>query len=102
MKLRIWRILEQSEPIWFFGATGSILRKYPRQQMPFLYSIIVYDRQKKLYISIADFFTTSQTKCTISKYLLSVQTVIEKNNLPIARTIVSDGCEASINVMFIF
>ena len=52
----MWEIIQQENPIWFFDATGSMLKDKPSNKEILLYSIICYDQTKHNLIPVAEFF----------------------------------------------
>ncbi len=91
IKVKIWDIIKTFNPVWYFDATGSIMKKMDNKE-PFLYSIVCYDRDNKQIVSIADFMTLSNTSLSISKYLFSISTYLSQPKI-----IVTDQCSALIN-----
>lgn len=57
-KIYIWKIIEQNNSIWFFDASGNIVKTHKNvSQNPFLYSIVAHDSNLKQNIPIAEFLT---------------------------------------------
>jgi hypothetical protein len=69
----MWIIIQKKFPFWYFDATGSILKKIDRQNLPYLYSIVTHDYESKSIIPIAEFFTTSHTQINISIFLMQIK-----------------------------
>ena len=67
-------------PIWFFDATGGIIKNVSRQKKPFLYSLVMHDPKENVIVPFAEFITTSHTTLNISKYLLSVRDLSSKSS----------------------
>ena len=65
--------IQQENPVWFFDATGSILKDIKEQKSPLLYSLVMHDPTTSSIIPVYDFITTSNTITTISKYLFFFQ-----------------------------
>jgi hypothetical protein len=75
----MWSFIQNSNPIWYFDATGSIHKSINGQKMPFLYSMVVHDKINKSIVPVFEFITTSQTITSISKYLMFARDLINKN-----------------------
>lgn len=43
LKIEIWKIVQQLNPVWFFDASGEIHRKIPSQPYPLFYSMVFHD-----------------------------------------------------------
>ncbi len=69
----MWFLIQKSNPVWFFDATGSILQNIKGQSAAFLYSIVCYDSAKHSILPIAEFLTTNQSVCSISEYLTRIR-----------------------------
>ena len=65
--------MKQINPILYFDATGSILPKIRNQKTPYLYTIVCHDTLNKKIIPIAEWFSTSHTQLSISKYLFIIK-----------------------------
>ena len=65
----MWLSIQAKSPIWYFDATGSIIKKIAKQSLPYLYSIVTHDESTKSIIPIAEFITTSHTSLSISNEL---------------------------------
>ena len=94
------KILEISN-VWYFDATGSILKDVKNQQKPLLYSIVCHDTIHNQIIPVFEFHTTSHTDTTISRYLIyfknALQTFGESSRSLIPPFIVVDFSWALIN-----
>lgn len=86
--------MEKYNPIWYFDATGSILKKVPNQGDCKLYSIVCHDNTKRKIIPVAEFFTTDHHAYNISKYLITIRYNYEQE-LPLI--VVTDNSKALIN-----
>ena len=92
----MWLIIQESNPIWYFDSTGSILVNVPDQQhSPFLYSLVCHDVKNKAIIPVCEFILTNHDADTISTYLFFLKRKIMreitfKNKFPIAPIIVTD------------
>ncbi|CAF1034897.1 unnamed protein product, partial [Brachionus calyciflorus] len=78
-QIRIWTIIQKETPIWFFDATGCILKDIPCQSKSILFSIVCHDTFKKVIIPFADFFSNSLSTRTISNFLGEIKDLIERN-----------------------
>ena len=76
-KIRIWLKILELNPIWYFDATGSILKKITNQNQPLLYSIVCHDPLNEQIIPIFEFHTTSHNDITISRYLIYLKKTLE-------------------------
>ncbi len=99
IKLMMWLSVRKRNPIWYFDATGNVIKSPERQKLAFLYSIAYHDPETHTILSIADFITTSHTENKISKYLSSVKHLIETNYSKriIAPIIVTDASMVLLN-----
>ena len=98
----MWLIIQESNPIWYFDATGSIIKKVRNQIMPFLYSIVMHDKKNKSIIPVAEFISSCQNETWISHNLYFIKSIflhniIEKNKFKLAPLMVTDFCFALIN-----
>lgn len=93
----MWKIIFTRYPIWFFDATGSIIKNVSGQKLPFFYSIVCYDPQTHSIIPLSEFTTTCQTITSICQNLLFVKDTLVKNSCKIAPIIVMDFSWALIN-----
>ena len=87
-KLMIWNQIRKTKPIWFFDATGDLCDNSFGKTL--LYSIVCHDSFKKKIIPVADFFTASHNTLSISKYLLSIKSIINLSNSLLPSFIVTD------------
>jgi hypothetical protein len=97
----MWRHIQTINPVWYFDAAGLIIRPIKNQPATLLYSFVAHDPKKKLIVSIADFFTTSQTASNISCYVSKIRDVLEKHMLASSKFImpplvVIDHCTANL------
>lgn len=103
VQIDLWHSIRLSSPIWYFDATGSVLKPIEHQPAPFLYSIVFHDSIQKFILPIAEFFTTSQTMDTIAEYLFSLINILTRLSIDIAPIIVTDNSWALIGaVMRVF
>ena len=65
----MWQYIQERHPIWYFDATGSVMKKIGTQSMPYLYSIVCHDAFTKSIIPVAEFFTTSHSSLSITNEL---------------------------------
>jgi hypothetical protein len=97
IKLSIWEKIEKENSIWFFDATGNVIRSVNRQKKPFLYSLTMHDVEHKSIVPFAEFVTTSHTQSNIAKYLTTIQTKLEETKTPLPEIVVTDMSWALIN-----
>jgi hypothetical protein len=69
----MWAIVQLENPVWHIDATGGIIKKIDGQKKPFLYSIVVHDRDKKLIFPISEFFTTANDAKSIASYFSDIK-----------------------------
>ncbi|CAF1007477.1 unnamed protein product [Brachionus calyciflorus] len=62
---KLWALIKEKDPIWYFDATGSIIAKLPNQKETLLFSIVANDSKNKTSISVADFLTSSNVTISI-------------------------------------
>ena len=99
----MWEKIKKINPVWYFDATGSILKNLPDQNKTFFYSIVCHDTSTKTIIPVAEFASTCQKSRTISKYLFSIKKLLENglnnlhNDIIIAPLIVVDFSWPLIN-----
>jgi len=95
----MWLYVLNSNPIWYFDATGLIHRQIHQQPKPFFYSIVCHDIINKSIIPVAEFLTTSNNQITISRFLAELNRLLDQatttNILP--KIIVTDMGWALIN-----
>ena len=72
----MWTAIQKDYPVWFFDATGSVIKNVERQKKPLLYSIAMYDRAKHVLVSLADFVTTSHSSMNICKFLFTIKNLL--------------------------
>ena len=75
----MWTAIQKVKPIWFFDATGSIIKTIDKQKRPYLYSIVMHDPETKTVVSLADFITTSHTSINICKFLFMIMHDLKDN-----------------------
>ena len=80
LETKLWEAIRLKNPIWFFDATGGIIKNVSRQKKPFLYSLVMHDPKENVIVPFAEFITTSHTTLNISKYLLSVRDLSSKSS----------------------
>ena len=68
-QIKIWSIIQETAPILFFDATGSILKDIPGESKILLFSLVAHDPKNKIILPIGEFFTNSLTSRTVSNYL---------------------------------
>ena len=61
----MWNFVKKKNAIFYFDATGGILKNIPGQKRPYLYSLVCHDKGKKLIIPVADFITTMNDTNTL-------------------------------------
>ena len=101
-KFMSWKNIEPKLSVWFFDATGSVIAKLRGQSMPFLYSIVCYDEENKIYIPVCEFLTTLHTQSNITRYLTTFNYYFKKTadqipGLTQPKIIVTDFSWALIN-----
>lgn len=94
-------VYPKKNPIWYFDSSGNFITDKNNQSMSLLYSFIMYDPENKLIIPISEFVTTSHTILNISKYLLSIKSIInantKKDDIQLSKLVVTDFSWALIN-----
>ena len=78
-QIKIWSIIQETAPILFFDATGSILKDIPGESKILLFSLVAHDPKNKLILPIGEFFTNSLTSRTVSNYLSEFKDLIASN-----------------------
>ncbi|CAF0992528.1 unnamed protein product [Brachionus calyciflorus] len=78
-QIKMWSIVQKNFPIWFFDATGCILKDIPGESKTILFSIVCHDVSKKTIVPLADFFTNNLGTRTISNFLSEIKELIERN-----------------------
>ncbi len=73
----MWLKILEFNPIWFFDATGSVLKNIDNQNRPLLYSIVCHDPLNQQIIPVFEFHTTSHNDITISRYLIYLKKTLE-------------------------
>jgi hypothetical protein len=73
----MWKVLLEIFPVWFFDATGSIIRNIPNQKTPYLYSIVMHDFIKNKIIPMSEFVSTEHNTISISHKLFYIKKSIE-------------------------
>jgi hypothetical protein len=97
--MEIWKKIRTMYPVWFFDATGGILRNVDDLDTLW-YSIICYDPVNKKTIPFYEFATNKNTSLNISKNLKNLKHIISnefKDSTLIASLIVIDECMAMLN-----
>jgi hypothetical protein len=93
----------KENPIWYFDATGSILKKNLVKSPIYMYSLAMHDPSTHVIVSFADFFTSNHTSMMISKYLFTIKSLLLKCTSPALRAkilpdyVVTDHSFALIN-----
>ncbi len=82
----------QQNPVWYFDATGSILKKKVVVDPIYMYSIAIHDPLRRVIVSLADFFTSRHTSMMISKYLFTIKTLLLKCTSPALRSRILPSC----------
>ena len=77
-KILIWIHVQRKYPIIFFDATGGICRNIADQNIPLIYSMIVYDVDNKSYLPIAEFITTSHCQLNLNLFLYEIKFNMER------------------------
>jgi hypothetical protein len=100
----MWCAIPLRCPVWYFDATGSVLKQVHRQNAPYLYSMVCHDINTEALVSVADFITTSHTSVNVAKYLFSLKHVLNSNmtyanQFKIAPIIVTDFSWALLNAV---
>ncbi|CAF0770039.1 unnamed protein product [Brachionus calyciflorus] len=78
-QIKILSVVQKNFPIWFFDATGCILKDIPGESKTILFSIVCHDVSRKIIIPLADFFTNILGSRTISNFLSQIKELIERN-----------------------
>lgn len=77
--------------MFYFDATGRFFNKmHGQQNQPFLFSIVLHDKEKRQIVPIAEFITAGHHALDISKYLQSINHLLEKSKLSFAPLVVTD------------
>ncbi|CAF0972658.1 unnamed protein product [Brachionus calyciflorus] len=97
-----FQIFSPKFPIWFFDATGNVMKKVKGQKAAYLYSIVCHDKGNRNIVPVVEFITTCHSTLSISKYLFSIKSLISlhyKNyeDIPLPRVIVTDFSWPLIN-----
>jgi hypothetical protein len=102
-KFKIWQFVQNKWPIWYFDATGGILKKVNKQKNVLLYSLVMHDKVNKKICPLADFFTTGHDAENIASYLRLIKNQLEKSitkrNFQYAPVIVTDFSWGIINAI---
>jgi hypothetical protein len=48
LKMKLWKLVAQKHPVWYFDATGSVINNIKFQNRPYLYTILFHDREKEV------------------------------------------------------
>jgi hypothetical protein len=65
-------------PIFFFDSTGTINKEIVGQKLTYFYTVTIYNREKKCYIPIIEFFTTDQSQRSVTQFLTSASIKISE------------------------
>ena len=98
----MWKKIRETDPIWYFDATGGIHKKVNGQKQLLMYSIVCHDKKNKSLVPMVDFFTTSEDQTTIISYLTFVERYFSDNiktGLTLAPIIVTDQSAALMNAL---
>jgi hypothetical protein len=100
----MWFEIQEVNAVWYFDATGCVIKDLKNQSMPFLYSIIMHDKKTKTLIPVAEFISTIQNSTWISSNLFFIKTMMienvrNKNKIAIAPVMVTDMSWALINAI---
>jgi hypothetical protein len=96
--MRMWKIIKKLNSIWYFDATGNVLRDVPNKGKPFLYSLVAHDTKLKKIIPIAEFVTTAHNQDNISSFLFNIGNHFKSNlNSWLPSIVVTDFSYALIN-----
>ncbi|CAF1122896.1 unnamed protein product [Brachionus calyciflorus] len=91
VQVKLWAVVFESDPFWYFDATGGIFKRVNPEKETHLYSIVVHDSINKTNISTADFITNSNNNVSIYSYLYKLIEKFKSNrffNLP--KAIITD------------
>jgi hypothetical protein len=91
----MWLDIQEVNAVWYFDATGCVLKDIKNQSMPFLYSIVMHDKVTKSLIPVAELISTIQNSTWISSNLffiksMMIENIRVKNKFPIAPIMVTD------------
>ena len=95
----MWSIIQQTNPIWHFDASGAFISRVKNQTPPLLYSIVVHDNLHKNILPIGEFFTTAHDANNIGSYLFKIKNILENNKLIMSPVVVVDYSRALINAV---
>jgi hypothetical protein len=97
----MWKVLLKILPIWFFDATGSIIKNIPNQKTSYLYSIVMHDFIKNKIIPFSEFVSTEHSTISISHKLFYIKKSIDSystsDNFMQPKVIVVDFSWALLN-----
>ena len=79
--MKMWKVIQEVNPIWNFDATGSVIKNFRRQKMPLLYSLVSHDNVLKQILPIAEFITTSHTIDSISANLSIIKDKLDTKEI---------------------
>lgn len=99
-KIKMWDEIQLINPVWYIDATGSILINIPGQKNTLLYTIVCHDSKNKIIIPIGEFFSSSHTTTTITRYLIFIRDRFysySREKYKIAPIMVTDFSWALIN-----
>ena len=78
IKLKIWTHIRRKYPIWFFDATGSVMKDVDEKKV-FLYSIVMYDEENENIIPISEFVTNDHTQSNIETHLFMTKNILKNH-----------------------
>lgn len=91
---------ENSFPVFFFDATGKVLKEINGQNKVFLYSLVFHDASKSLIMPLAEFFTTVHTEANIALNLQIILNMLKPYNIcSLPLTFVTDQSWALMNAI---
>jgi len=77
-KIEILEDIKHRFPVFFFDSTGTINKEIIGQNLPFFYSVTMYNENKKCYIPMVEFFTTDQSQRSVTQFLTSAMFIISE------------------------
>ncbi|CAF0878791.1 unnamed protein product [Brachionus calyciflorus] len=78
IQIKMWEIVRENNPIWFFDATGNLMTRLKNQKEILLYTILVHDTRNKTSFPVADFLSSANDSISIYSFLIKI---IEKFSL---------------------
>ena len=105
LKINIWSEIKSAIPIWFFDATGNVIKERKIDNLICLYSFVMHDADRKIILPVAEFVTTCHDGINISNNLHRIRRYFLTNKrgpngdkiYNIAPIIVTDQAMALIN-----